>query len=94
MSIDLAEIALNTVKVLVVGLLLGAGLPLLFSLGIRLQDIGHGGTGPDGVARAPQPAAKAGAWVIFAAVGLVVLYGLLFITKKSIAHYLGIELPI
>lgn len=94
MSIDLAAIALSTVKVLVVGILLGAGLPLLFSIGIRLQDLGAGGLRADGTTAAPKPLAKAGAWAIFAVVGLVILYALLFIAKKTIAHYLGIELPI
>ena len=38
MDIDLTSIATSTLSVIVVGILLGAGLPLLFSLGIVLQE--------------------------------------------------------
>lgn len=93
MNIDFASIASSTLSVVVVGVLLGAGLPLLFSLGIVLQDKGAGGEHRDGTITAPNPAARFGAWAIFVAVGLIVLYGLLFLTHKSIDHYLGITLP-
>ena len=94
MDIDLASIATSTLSVIVVGILLGAGLPLLFSLGIVLQDRGAGGEHADGSITAPNPAARYASWAFFAVVALVVLYGLLFITKGSISHYLGIELPL
>lgn len=94
MSEEFIEIITGTLKVLGVGLLLGAGLPLLFSLGIKLQDRGEGGEERDGTVIAANPAARVGAWAIFAVVALVILYGLLFITKGSIDHYLGIQLPL
>ncbi|WP_345439489.1 hypothetical protein [Microbacterium gilvum] len=56
-SIDLPGILGSVLQVLVVGLLLGAGLPALFALGMRL------------LAAAPEhgPApARAGAWTCFA----------------------------
>lgn len=94
MSIDWAEITSNTLSVLAAGLVLGAGIPLLFSLGIRLQDIGAGGEHEDGTVTAPKPLAKAGAYAIFAVVVALIIYGMLFLTKASLSHYLGIELPI
>ncbi|MFC0674032.1 hypothetical protein [Brachybacterium hainanense] len=94
MSIDIAEIISNTTSVLGVGLLLGAGLPLLFSLGIVLQDRGAGGERRDGSVSAPNPVAKYASWAIFTLVGLAVVYGLLFVTRNSLDHYLGITLPI
>jgi hypothetical protein len=94
MSAEFMEIVSGTLKVLGVGLLLGAGLPLLFSLGIKLQDRGAGGVERDGTVIAPSPGARIAAWAIFAVVTLVILYGLLFITKGSLDHYLGIQLPL
>lgn len=94
MMTALPEILTGTLQVLVVGLLLGAGLPLLFSLGIRLQDLGAERAAEDGTSIPANPAARYGAWAIFLVVGLVVLYGLLFLTKSSISHYLGIDLPL
>lgn len=93
MSIDFAAIVSSTISVVLVGIVLGAGLPLLFSLGIVLQDKGAGGEHRDGSITPPNPAARIGAWAIFVAVGLIVLYGLLFLTHKSLDHYLGITLP-
>lgn len=90
----LPEILTGTVQVLVVGLLLGAGLPLLFSVGIRLQDVGAGRVAEDGTRLPANTPARYGAWVIFGVVLLAVVYGLLFLTKSSISHYLGIDLPL
>ncbi|MGY5765802.1 hypothetical protein ACXET9_11440 [Brachybacterium sp. DNPG3] len=80
--IDLASILAGSLRVLVVGLLLGAGLPLLFGVGLRLRAKG------ESVA-----VARWGSWAVFGAIALVVLYALMFITAKSLQHYLGITLP-
>lgn len=81
--IDIVEILTGSLRVLVVGLLLGAGLPLLFAVGLRLQAKGE-----------TVVVARIGAWAVFAVIALVVLYALLFITQNSLQHYLGITLPI
>lgn len=94
MDIDLSAILHGSLNVLLTGLVLGAGLPLLFSLGIVLADRGAGGEMKDGTVAAPSAAAKHGARAIFALVALIVVYGLLFITRKSLSHYLGIDLPL
>lgn len=90
----ITQILTGTGKVIVVGILLGAGLPLLFSAGIVLQDRGAGGTLRDGTRVQPSSLARVAAWIIFAVITLVIIYGLLFITKDSLGHYLGIHLPI
>ncbi|WP_265445033.1 hypothetical protein [Flexivirga meconopsidis] len=92
MDIDWATIADGTGKVIVAGLLFGAGLPLLFSLGIRLWDIGSGGEHADGTVTAGKPAALYAAYAVFAVVAAAIVIGVLYITQKSIDHYLGIQL--
>lgn len=72
-------------QVLVVGLLLGAGLPALFALGLRSLNSGRtvavGGStqgGLDDTSR-PSPLGLAGAVVCFAVVILAVLFGIVVI---------------
>jgi hypothetical protein len=102
------EIVSNTLQVIAVGVLLGAGLPALFACGIKLLDIGRNpasagagdtsadGNGEDGAAGTTggNRAAQVGGYAIFAAIVVVVLYAILFVVKSSLSHYLGIELPI
>ncbi|GAB3486168.1 hypothetical protein [Flexivirga sp.] len=92
MNIDWTSIVDGTAKVLVVGLLFGAGLPLLFTIGIRLWDIGSEHEQEDGTVTAGKAAALWAAYAIFAIVAAAVVVGVLYITHKSIDHYLGIEL--
>ena len=42
MTLDFAAMAVSALKVLVVGIVLGAGLPALYAFGIRMQSIGSG----------------------------------------------------
>jgi hypothetical protein len=76
-------------KVLVVGLVLGAGLPAVFAVGLVAYSRGAGGTGDDGAAVAPNPALKALGLLLFAAVSLVIVIAILFITKATIIHHFG-----
>lgn len=92
MNIDWTSILDGTGKVVVAGLIFGAGLPLLFAIGVRLWDVGTGGEHADGTVTAGRPPALVGAYVIFAVVAAAVLTGVLWITQKSIDHYLGITL--
>lgn len=92
MNIDWASMADGTAKVIVAGLLFGAGLPLLFTAGIRLWDVGSGEENADGTATARNHAALWAAYAIMAIVVAAVLVGVLYITQKSIDHYLGIKL--
>ncbi|MFT3945283.1 MAG: hypothetical protein QM705_15875 [Ancrocorticia sp.] len=91
MTLDFAEIALSALKVLAVGIVLGAGLPALYAFGIRMQSIGSGevdGSG-EGVRNKTYTAL---AWTIFAVVVGVILLAVLFMTRTSLYHYTGISI--
>ncbi|MCV7356804.1 hypothetical protein [Mycolicibacterium fluoranthenivorans] len=76
-------------KVLVVGLVLGAGLPALFATGLVAFSSGSGGTNNDGTVQAPNPAIKAFGLLLFALVSAVILIAILWITKATIIHHFG-----
>ena len=82
-------------RVLLAGLLLGAGLPLLFALGIRSLAWGAGGdaevhefgvTGPT-----PRPLGTALGYLLFAIVVLGVLLGITFIVATGFGKVLSFE---
>ena len=74
-------------RVLVFGLVAGAGLPMLFAVGIRAQAVGAG----DGPSKgsAPRPVATAFAYVCFALVGIAVVTGVLFVARDFIGEHTG-----
>lgn len=93
MDINLVEMALSAVRVLIVGLVLGAGLPALFAFGMRLQSAGTGerdeGTDQPG----PRlPVLIFSGRVVFGFVVLVVLLAVLWITRHSLNHYFGLTI--
>ncbi|MEU5842505.1 hypothetical protein [Rhodococcus sp. NPDC047139] len=73
-------------QVVLVGLLLGAGLPSLFALGVRALDTGRGSDG------APTPTAKSAAVLCFAVVACAVLAGILLLADDFLAGTFGIDL--
>ncbi len=73
--------------VLLVGLVLGAGLPALFALGIRALSMGASDPDPGG-RRRPSPAGRVIAGLCFA----VVLLGILAGIGVIVAHGLGAQL--
>ncbi|MCW2515549.1 MAG: hypothetical protein JWR11_4591 [Mycobacterium sp.] len=77
------------IKVLAIGLVLGAGLPAIFAIGLVAFSNGAGGTHEDGTAVAPNPALKAVGLVLFAAVAVVVVIAILYITRTTIIHHFG-----
>lgn len=77
-------------QVLLAGLVFGAGLPAVFALGIKLWSMGAPEPGADGTARR-KPAALAAAGLCFLMVLAAVVVGVLWITQKSLNHYLGIS---
>lgn len=79
-------------KVLVVGLILGAGLPAVFAIGIRLYSAGSGEVQADGTVTAPNPAFKGLAYLLFALIAAVIVIGILWITRGTIDYYLGVDL--
>lgn len=88
MDIIWSDIALAAGRVLLVGALFGAGLPALFALGLRLHAAGSGDL--DGAER--RSALTVVAYLLFAIVIAAVVTGVLWITRSSLHHYLGISL--
>jgi hypothetical protein len=77
-----------TLKILVFGLLVGALLPALFAVGVRLGAVGAGVAGGDAMARR-RPALMALSWAIYALVLAAVIVGVLFIARDFIADHTG-----
>ena len=75
-------------EVLIISLIVGAGLPALFSLGVRLNAEGVGVTPHGGVMRR-SPVLLALSWVLFAVVLTAVIIGVLFIARDFIGHHTG-----
>jgi hypothetical protein len=79
-------------KVLVVGLILGAGLPAIFATGMLAYSFGAGGEEADGVVHKPNPALKFLGLLLFVFVSLVILTAVAWITRSTIIHHFGIDL--
>jgi len=77
-------------KVLAAGLILGAGLPVLFALGIRALAWGAGGAAEVSHAR-PQPIGKVVAYALFAIVVLGVLLGITFIVASGFGKTISFD---
>ena len=78
-------------KVLVVGLVLGAGLPAAFAIGLVAFSKGSGGASADGTTTAPNPALKFAGLLLFTLVAAVIVIAILWITKATIMHHFGIQ---
>ena len=76
-------------KILAVGLLLGAGLPVLFSVGIRAMAHGAGGAAETGTATAPHPAGRVIGIACFAVVLVCVALGITFIVATGFGKTLS-----
>jgi len=82
----------SILKVLLVGLLLGAGLPAVFAGGMVAYSKGAGGQNIDGTVHAGNPALKYLGILLFVFVGWVILTAVLWITRTTIMHHTGIDL--
>ncbi len=71
-----------TAKILICGLIVGAALPALFALAVRL---GAAADAADG----PRPALLAARRALFTVLALIVAVGVLFISRDFIAHRIG-----
>jgi hypothetical protein len=78
-----------SLKILFFGLLLGAGLPALFAVGVRLSAEGAGVAEDDAVS-GKHPALGALSYLIFALVLAVVVIGVLFVARDFIGHHTGV----
>ncbi|WP_327146126.1 hypothetical protein [Nocardia sp. NBC_01327] len=84
-------IAKSLGEVTLIALLLGAGLPLIFTIGIRfwsMETVAADGA-PTG---ARNPAALAVAYLCFAIVVLAIGAGILYIAKDFISHSFDVQL--
>lgn len=82
----------SILKVLGVGLLLGAGLPAVFALGLVAYSRGAGSDEANGTVTAPNPALKYLGVALFVFVGWVILTAVLWITRATIIHHTGFDL--
>jgi hypothetical protein len=82
---------LPLLTVLVVGLVLGAGLPAVFAFGLVSYSAGAGGTQTDGSVRAPNPVLKSLGLLLFMFVGFVIFIAILWITRSTIIHHTGFD---
>lgn len=80
----------SILKVLAIGLLLGAGLPAVFALG--LVAYARGADGADAAAAPANPALKYLGIALFVFVGWVILTAVLWITRATIIHHTGVDL--
>nr|MCW2727720.1 hypothetical protein [Aeromicrobium sp.] len=76
-------------KVLVFGIMAGAGLPALFALGVRTQAVGAGAVGGQHLAGDRKPVLTAVAYLCFALVATAVVAGVLFVARDFIGHHTG-----
>jgi hypothetical protein len=82
----------SILKVLVVGLVLGAGLPAIFAGGLVAYSAGAGNTEADGTTHAPNPALKFLGLALFLFVGWVIVTAVFWITRTTIIHHTGVDL--
>jgi hypothetical protein len=78
--------------VLMVGLVLGAGLPAVFATGMLAYSFGAGGEEADHVMHKPNPALKYFGILLFLFVALVIVTAVAWITRATIIHHFGIDL--
>ena len=79
-------------KVLIVGLVLGAGLPALFATGLLAYSYGAGGEEADHLIHPPNPPLKLVGVALFVVVGAVIVTAIAWITRATIVHHFGVDL--
>jgi hypothetical protein len=77
-------------KIVLFGLLVGAGLPALFAVGVRLNAEGVGAAANGGAVAQKNPVLAALSWLLFALVFLAVTVGVLFIARDFIGQHTGL----
>lgn len=82
----------SILRVLLVGLVLGAGLPALFAIGLTAFSRGAGDMNADGTSQAANPALKVIGLALFAVVSLVIVLAVAWITRSTIIHHFGVDL--
>ena len=91
MGIDIVEITESISRVLAIGLLLGAGLPALFAVGMRLVALSTPDEDADGTAAAPNQFYRYAGYFLYAVVAAVIILGILWITRQTLYHHLNLQ---
>lgn len=78
-------------QVLVAAVILGAGLPVIFSLGMRSLAYGTGGAAEVAVDTKPHPLGRAMAVVCFGVVILAILLGIAWIVGTGMGYVLSFD---
>lgn len=80
-----------SLKILIFGLLLGSGLPVLFALGVRAGSAGAGVQGSDGAAVAHKnPVLTAISYALYALALAAVVIGVLYVAREFIGAHTGL----
>ena len=77
-------------KIVLFGLLVGAGLPALFAVGVRLNAEGVGAAAHGGTVAQKNPVLVALSWALFALVLAAVIVGVLFVARDFIGQHTGL----
>ena len=78
--------------VLLVGLVLGAGLPALFATGMLAYSFGAGGEEADHLVHKANPPLKYLGILLFLVGGFVIVTAVAWITRSTIIHHFGVDL--
>jgi len=78
------------IRIIIVSLLVGAGLPALFAIAVRMNAEGSGVAEHGGAVAQKNPVLVALSWLIFALVLAAVIIGVLFIARDFIGHQTGL----
>lgn len=79
-------------NVLLIGLVLGAGLPAVFATGLLAYSHGAGGEEADHLDHQPNPPLKYLGILLFVFVGLVIIAAVAWITRSTIIHHFDLDL--
>lgn len=78
------------VRVLVFGIIAGAGLPALFAVGVRTQALGAGTISGQPLSGDRRPVLTVVSYVCFALVAVAVVVGVLFVARDFIGEHTGL----
>jgi hypothetical protein len=77
-------------KIIVFGLLVGAALPAMFAVGVRLNAEGVGAAAQGGAVAQKNPVFVALSWLLFGLIVVAVIAGVLFVARDFIGHHTGL----
>ncbi|MBF6147821.1 hypothetical protein [Nocardia nova] len=78
-------------KILLVGIVLGAGLPALFAVGVRGLAVANGHESADGTVHRPDPFGAAVAVVVFVVVVAAIAVGITIIVASGFGKAVSVE---